>query len=344
MVSMNEGTVADLDALRNGLSAPHRGFVNALWTFYRDHNQWVPPRIVHQHFGKTAAQAHLAELGPGLVRTDREAGRVYYRLTFLGVLLTDPGAEGEDLLVRYLEYVRDRYRSDPRVEWVSSHEVEAALRLQAGQSRLLRQLLRLSHWWGGGSAFGGREWTVGVPVDVDDLVGEADLRHYVREHVLRHFPIEARPPAGAAAQDDAAGGAFWFVEDPALREHLAADWHEAQDVCHVRGWKSCVVLCGGILEALLWDALTRAGAATWRGRPRLARLAAAAIARRLLQQDALRLSPALQAFRTLVGSARASRAVAAPGRTEAESALESVRACLREFGATPSKPTRQAGR
>lgn len=340
---MTEVSVADLDALRGRLTAPNRRFVNALWGFYRDHNRWVPPRIVHQHFGKTAAQAQLAELGSNLVRTDRDAGKEYYRLTFLGVLVTEPGVEAEDLLVRYLEYVRDRYRSDSRVEWVSSQEVEAALGLSAEQSRLLRQLLRLSHWWGGGSAFGGREWTVGVPVDVDDLVGEPNLRRYVREHVLRHFPIEARA-AAAAAQEDAPGGAFWFIADPSLRERLAADWHEAQDVCHVRAWKSCVVLCGGILETLLRDALKRAGDAAWRGRPPLARLAAAAIARGLLQREALRLTPTLQDFRSLVGPARVSRAAIPPDRTEAESALDSVRACLRALGATPSGSTRQAAR
>src|SRR5512136_2240716 len=207
IVVMTQAPATDLDALRRQLSAPHRDFLSALWTFYRDHNQWVPPRIVRQHFGKAAVQAHLTELGPHLVREYRDEGKAYYRLTFLGVLLTDQGVGAEDLLVRYLEYVRDRYRSDPRAEWVGSQEVEAALRLSAEQSRLLRQLLRLSHWWGGGSAFGEREWTVGVPVDVDELVGEADLRRYVREHVLRHFPIESRP-AAAPTRDDTPTGAF----------------------------------------------------------------------------------------------------------------------------------------
>jgi len=78
-------------------------------------------------------------------------------LTFLGVLLTDQGEESEGLLVRYLEYVRDRCKTDPSLEWVRSQEVEAALGLTAPRSRLLRQLIRLSHWWGGGSGFGDQE-------------------------------------------------------------------------------------------------------------------------------------------------------------------------------------------
>ena len=332
----------ELDALRRRLTGPQRAFASALWAFYRDRDQWVPARIVHQHFGITAAETHLADLGPRVVQVHRDEGKPHYRLTFLGVLLTDQGVEAEDLLVRYLEYVRDRYRSDPRVEWVGSQEVEAALRLPTEQSRLLRQLVRLSHWWGGGSAFGEREWTVGVPVDVDDLTAEADLRRYVREHVLTHFPVEA-PGRAAPGSENESGSAFWFVEDAALRERLAADWHEAQDVCHVLGWKSCVVLCGGILEALLSRALAPRGSAAGRGRPLLATLVAAATRRRLLKKDSLRLSPALQAFRALIQPGRPPRAAAAPGRADAEAALDAVRSCVRQLATTTPKPAGSTG-
>jgi len=182
-----------------------------------------------------------------------------------------------------------------------------------------------------------------VPIDVDDLLAEADLSRYVQEHVLRHFPVT--PQASAApAENGAAGGAFWFVADARLRERLAADWHEAQDVCHVLGWKSCVVLCGGILEAVLADALTRAGAVIGRGRPSLTRLVAAAIARRLLAQDSLQIGSALAAFPTLMRPPRSSRAAAALTRNEAEAALEAVRGCLRQLAAATPASSRPAGR
>jgi hypothetical protein len=330
-MTVSPGT--DLDALRRRLSEQHRDFASALWTFYRDHNQWVPSRVAHQHFGKDAVQAYLATLGPSVVQAYRDDGKDYYRLTFLGMLLTDQGSAAEDLLVRYLEYIRDRHGSDPRVEWVGSQEVETALRLSAEQSRLLRQIIRLSHWWGGGSAFGEREWTVGIPVDVDELAAETDLRRYVREHVLKHFPIESRP-VGAEGRGGAPGGAFWFIQDAALRERLAADWHEAQDVCHVLGWKSCVILCGGILEALLADALLRSASPAPRRPLLLGGLATAAVQRRVLKKDALRLSPTLLAFRGLIGSGSRRRKAVAPDRTEAEAALDAVRSCLQQLAAT----------
>lgn len=333
----------DLDALRRRLGPAQRAFASALWAFYRDHTQWVPSRIVHQHFGRAAAESHLAELGSSLVAVQRDQGKPYYRLTFLGVLLTDQGAEAEGLLTRYLEYVRDRYRSDPGVEWVGSQEVEAALRLSVDQSRLLRQLVRLSHWWGGGSAFGEREWTVGVPVDVDDLAAEADVRRYVREHVLKHFPLEARR-AAAQKPGGTPGGAFWFVEDAALRERLAAAWHEAQDVFHVLAWKSCVILCGGILEALLSRALARKGSAAGRARPSLATLVTAATRRRLVKKDSLQLSPALQAFPALIHPGRQPSTPVVLGRAEADAALAAVRSCLKQIAPARPKSSRPAAR
>ena len=331
---MTQLPATDLEALRRRLTVPQREFVSTLWRFYQDHSQWVPGRLLYQHFGRAAVQAHLAELGENLVQGFREDGKEQYRLTFLGVLLTDQGEESECLLARYLGFVRDRYRADPRLEWVGSVEVDAALGLTPEQSRHLRQLLRLSHWWGGGSAFAGREWTVGVPIDVDDLLGESDLPRYVQAHVLTHFPVEARPAGPAPRGEEASGSPFGFVQDSGVRQRLAADWHEAQDVCHVRGWKSCVVLCGGILEALLADALVRAGATMGRGGQTLAALIQHAVTQGLVTPGSVPIPPALQAFRTLIHPGRAPRKRAEPTRGEAESALEAVRSCIRQLGAS----------
>jgi len=172
----------EIDTLRGRLTAEERVHLNAIWEYFRDQNQWIPAvSSISGSAGPRCRPPGTVERKPGSGRTEEGENRC--RLTFLGVLLTDQGKESERLLIRYLEYVRDRYQADSRVEWVGSAEVEAALTLTPEQSRHLRQLIRLSHWWGGGSAFGGREWTVGVPIDVDDLLGENDLQRYVRQHV-----------------------------------------------------------------------------------------------------------------------------------------------------------------
>lgn len=325
--------MADLESLRRNLTSEQRAVLNLLWDEFRDRNRWLPRPDLHAHLGESAVRRTVAELGTGILREGREDGGEDYRLTFLGILLADQGRESEDLLVRYLEYVRDRVRADARVEWVGSRDVEAALQLTPERSRHLRQLIRLSHWWGGGSGFGQREWSVGVPIDVEELP-PADLRGYVSQHVLAHFlpdamgaslrvvPLQpAMPPRSP----------FRFLRDEALAARVAADWHEAQDVCQVRGWKSCVLLCGGILETVLRavGADPQAPGAGMRqgGESDLSALVQAAVRKGILPEP-VELSPAIEEYSSLIraGSGHEVR------REDAEKALLAVRTCLRQLG------------
>jgi hypothetical protein len=54
---------------------------------------------------------------------------------------------------------------------------------------------------------------------------------------------------------DEAIGDLWFIQDEVLRDLLASDWLEARTIYPACAYKSCVILCGGILEGLLLDAL-----------------------------------------------------------------------------------------
>jgi len=329
---MMKTSVAELDSLRRRLTDDQRAILNATWEHYRDRGEWIPCRVLYHLFGKAAVLACLEQLGANVICGIEDDEEEYYRLTFLGVLLTAQGEESEQLLARYLEYVRNRYKDDPRLEWVGSQEVEAALNLTPDRSHLLRQLVRLSHWWGGGSGFGDQEWTVGVPIDVDEIPLGSDLRGYIRQHVLTHFPPQVlSAPAVKPRQE------FWFIQDPALQRQLAMDWREAQDVYQVRGWKSCVVLCGGILEAMLLAALAREGhAPADLGSPDLAVLLEAARAQGILGPGAPPLGLALRGFRALIHPGLAAGGRLEVTRDEAEAALVAVRMCLRQMAASPS--------
>jgi len=175
-----------------------------------------------------------------------------------------------------------------------------------------------------------------VPADVDDLFPESDLRGYVREHVLTHFP-----PGGPSWNTEKSRGEFWFISDPDLQRQLATDWREAQDVYQVRGWKSCVILCGGILEAVLLNAL--ACEASARGgqvisaeasRRDLADLVNAARDRGVLGTGLPLLGQALRGFRHLIHPGVPTGEKVEVTRDEAESALIAVRMCLRQIAAS----------
>jgi hypothetical protein len=253
---------AELDVLRERLTADQRAVLNAIWDHYLAHNQWVPRRLVHQKSGKPAALAILEELGANIICESRDDGKDYYRLTFLGVLLTGQGEESEDLLVRYLEYVR--------------------------------------------------------------------------EHVLTHFP-----PGGPSWNTEKSRGEFWFISDPDLQRQLATDWRETQDVYQVRGWKSCVVLCGGILEALLLDALPRdafprgqQASSAEASRRDLADLLKAARDRGVLGTGLPPLGQALREFRHLIHPGVPTCEKVEVTRDEAEAAMIAVRMYLRQIAAS----------
>ena len=66
---------AELDVLRERLTADQRAVLNAIWDHYLAHNQWVP-RLVHQRFGKTTALSILQQLGENIICEARATGRI----------------------------------------------------------------------------------------------------------------------------------------------------------------------------------------------------------------------------------------------------------------------------
>jgi hypothetical protein len=327
---MPERRAGSLEELRGRLIPEQRTVLNAIWEHYRDQGEWILRSSLDQRFGAAAVRDALEGLGPGTAEVIEELGQQGVRLTFLGVLLSDQGPEVEALLARYLEYVRDRCRKDPRLEWVGSQEVETALDLTPPRSRLLRQLIRLSHWWGGGSGFGTREWTVGIPVDVDDLPADPDLREYVRAHVLRHL---GSPPAAAARPG--VRGDFWFVRDPDLQRQVALDWREAQDAHQAQAWKACVLLCGGILEGLLAEVLGGAGSQAAPGAPdwNPAALLEVSGKREVLGGAALPVRQCLQLFRGLIQPSPRARLGHTATQDDAEVSMHAVRTLLKRLPA-----------
>ena len=327
---MIETRGADLDTIRRRISDDQHAILNEIWGTFRDQNQWISRGALDERFGHSLVRACLEQLGGNIVRTIEEDAEERCQVTFLGVLLCSQGIEAEQILARYLDYVRDRCRSDPALEWVGSQEVEAALGLTPARSRLLRQLIRLSHWWWGGSGFGNQDWTVGVPVDVDDLPSGADLPAYIREHVLAHLNPSA---PGEAAQRPP--GEFWFDSNPDLARQLTRDWLEAQDVYQAHAWRSCVVLCGGILEALLLDALLSRGHAPPESvRPDLGEMADAARACGVLRAETLPMSQSLRRFQDLMRPGLPAHPRAEVAKDEAQAALNAVRVCIRQMAAS----------
>jgi len=352
----------DLHSLRASLTEEQRRLLDAIWKYHRDtghRRQWIPTRVLHSHEGKSRVRALLSQIGGTIVWDDEDPSGSHYQLTLLGVLLTSDGQEIEDLLARYLSFLRKRFVEDPEFQLIESREVQTDLGLSDEQTSLLGEALYLGAgtFWGVGFGVGEKDWRVGPPPTIDDLPEISDLHWYVREQAITGFdptvPIEARQRGSylytkqveqaKAEQVEPSASEFWSVVDPVLRAQLEADWHEAQLVYEVKAWKACLVLCGGIVEGLLFDVCRRRESEARLEHEKLHRrsrrldrwglddLITVAQAMGVVEPSAFHLSHALREYRNLVHPAKQTAQGITVAEDEAAIAINIVRVLLRNL-------------
>ncbi len=131
---------------------------------------------------------------------------------------------------------------------------------------------------------------------------------------------------------------FSMVRDERLREQLLNDWEEANRVHNQsQAWKSCIVLCRGIIEGMLIDALERDEAQAqrlYRGREKspladwdLKDVIQVAEGLRILDRATAKRCDALRDDGNLIHPVRQVRQRITVGETKAGLALATVREC-----------------
>jgi len=115
--------------LKRKLTEDQRSLLTQIWVHYLEKGQWIlrrKLRYLYRNLGKEGVETGFQNpLGGTVVHEVRENGLEKYRLTILGVLLSDRGEEAENLLARYLGYVRNEFQRIP-----------TSLRLRMGTPRL----------------------------------------------------------------------------------------------------------------------------------------------------------------------------------------------------------------
>lgn len=199
--------MSELESLRNKLTDEQRKILTAIWSYFRQHNQWIPVRLLHQTCGgKSTAWPSLEQLGGSIVFEYKEGSVKYYHLTFLGILLTEEGETCEQLLRSYLAYVTEKSAAEPLRTHVHNQEIAKDLHLNPEQVALLGRLIRESPFSGSGS-FGTHEWNVEIPANVEDL--PQDLLAYVHERAMEQY--DPTVPVTAAQR----ASSFWIKRSEA---------------------------------------------------------------------------------------------------------------------------------
>jgi hypothetical protein len=119
--------------------------LNIIWQHRLDHGQWIARRELHE----ACPRSRIEHLGGSIVRDARDGERECYRLTFLGVLLTADGPAIELLLVRYLEWLQGRRRTQANLASVSPDDVTAGLSITPAETAVLWRVLDVAEWRAG---------------------------------------------------------------------------------------------------------------------------------------------------------------------------------------------------
>lgn len=133
---------------------------------------------------------------------------------------------------------------------------------------------------------------------------------------------------------------FAFVQDADIRAIVERDFDEAQRALVSKCWKAAIILCGGIIEAILLDLLgrdeVRARSATKAPKTELLRwdladLIGVSLELKLVSAGIEKLSQSVREFRNLVHPGREVRERIAFDAEEARIALEVVHILHREL-------------
>lgn len=359
---MHVTATTSLRELRSQLSPDQRAVINAIHSQfetdcaegrlareYVGSGPFVQKKRLHRAFTKSLVVECILGLGGSIIVDHPRGGSDgdRYELTCLGLMLTDEGDNCVSMLIKYLRLAIERYENDPDARELRSAEVQNALALDELALARLGSLVRLPGLpWRAGGTYSATGWANAIPDGVDDLAEVEDLALHVEARLVALY--DSACPSDSHQQLQylhrrhslEMPRGLDFIADTALRERAQHDLNEAHAVYAVRAWKSCIILCGGILECVLLDLVTRRRVdsvaltdqkSALPSDPRkwgLADLLRAAKALNVLRKSTGHLSEAVREYRNLIHPAQHLAQFVPLAQRDARLALDSLAAVI----------------
>lgn len=201
-----------LNDLRKRLTNSQRLILNEIWHYWLHEKKVITAVALYNKFGKDVVDSSLSALGGSIVfRTGNyDSGRRYYQLTFLGRLLCDTGDKAQQLIEKYLEYLRTRLESEPEIAGITEEDLKVDARFTDEQLTLFGEFIVRSPFWNGSNDNANRRFN--TPPDVDDLAVADDIHRFFEERTLKdydaHRPLDFSlqvPLRGTNREVDAGG-------------------------------------------------------------------------------------------------------------------------------------------
>jgi hypothetical protein len=274
-----------LQSLRSALCDQQQSILDDVWTHVKSTRIGLPERPLLEKYGKLGLRDQLGKLSGTIIYSGHEEDKLRYNLGLVGIFLTSEGHRLEKLVQRYLLILRDAYTNNKDIETFSSNDLANwAPDFTASELNELRLILHRAHG-SFASRLGGwndNEFFVTVENEIVDLKNIDDWGAYIDSQILKSYdsnlPVgdsdRARYSLGSKpnrlfdaineanklsfgrrpSNDYEALDLTFFTDDAELRLILENDWKESCVLLRAEAWKSCVLLCGGIIEGiLLWQ-------------------------------------------------------------------------------------------
>jgi len=338
--------IEHLHCRRKNLTSQQASLLAYTWNHFLQHGTWIPTRTAHRLLGKSSTVEAIDGLGGSIMLERSASGNdpSTYHLTSPGMLLADESGEALRLLARLLRLFRDTFLDDDNVQTLSGTEIVQSLHLASSEESLMRRIVAVDHLWTGGGSSGPHEWSVSLPSFVDDLPEAGDLEAFAITRAFEAYDpaipawdIERRQYSRVQASPNQS--ALPFIKHDELRSVLERDLEELTIAHEHRCWKSCLILAGGILEGVLFDALHQITGEEMSSDD-LSVLAAEAGERGLLDTPASHLSQALRTYRNLIHPRRHLKELTVITADEGAVAYRALHACLRSVAQNLPRLTR----
>src|SRR5258706_5668292 len=269
-----------LGELREQISERQRDIVNDVWAHIKLTLIGLPERPLLERFGKQILSEETRKLSGTIIYSGQEENKLRYNLGLVGIFLTSSGPALETLIQKYLLVIRGAYEKNREIETFTSSDLKN-WSPDLTPSELTELRLILARAYGSfASRLGGwneKEFFVSVENEVIELKNVENWTGYVHPGVMkrydRNLPVSELDRSTYSLESQS-GGLFdvltkgfnrsdsheendqkidvaFMADDLQLQIILEQDWHEAHGLMRVKAWKSCVLLCGGIIEGLL---------------------------------------------------------------------------------------------
>lgn len=284
-----------LEKLRSELNGSQQKYLSLFWEHYLEHRKWPKTVDFHRDHDIKDVQTALRTppLNGSIVMEQTGSDGEYYELRLPGILLTKDGVHYEDLRIRLLEFLSQKYYhpvKEERKNRYSDEEVKKELKLSDEDAKILGAVGEFDHIYQIFRTSQDGRWAIEFPrKEIQSIPRKGPFADYHEQIVAKqHFPdwkvfSEDRQAAqrmpnvpspgifdsfGPPKQLDPTGPSkekvispstpvpdVSLVKDAKLQEFAAITAQEACRCFDVQAFNAAAVMAGSSTEALLLDLL-----------------------------------------------------------------------------------------